>query len=29
TEHLEYSIMIHFINNALAYSVLISTMMNN
>ncbi|MCC9758628.1 CPBP family intramembrane metalloprotease, partial [Streptococcus agalactiae] len=25
----EYSIMIHFINNALAYSVLISTMMNN
>ncbi|MCC9681018.1 CPBP family intramembrane glutamate endopeptidase, partial [Streptococcus agalactiae] len=26
---LEYSIMIHFINNALAYSVLISTMMNN
>ncbi|MCC9930657.1 CPBP family intramembrane metalloprotease, partial [Streptococcus agalactiae] len=23
------SIMIHFINNALAYSVLISTMMNN
>ncbi|HFH9238089.1 TPA: CPBP family intramembrane glutamic endopeptidase [Streptococcus agalactiae] len=29
TEHLEYSIMVHFINNALAYSVLISTMMNN
>ncbi|MCC9812467.1 CPBP family intramembrane metalloprotease, partial [Streptococcus agalactiae] len=25
----EYSIMVHFINNALAYSVLISTMMNN
>ncbi|MCC9977634.1 CPBP family intramembrane metalloprotease, partial [Streptococcus agalactiae] len=24
-----YSIMVHFINNALAYSVLISTMMNN
>ncbi|HHR8874121.1 CPBP family intramembrane metalloprotease, partial [Streptococcus agalactiae] len=23
------SIMVHFINNALAYSVLISTMMNN